>query len=266
MTVPPFARLPLTFDVAPLLDEIAAIGSDRWIAHFNADYHDGGWQGVPLRAVEGESRRLHADARHNGTVRDTELMARCPAIASALRRLQCPLHAVRVLRLAAGSVIREHRDDDLRFEEGEARLHIPLVTSAGVEFYVDNARVLMEAGECWYLNLSLPHRVQNRGPRDRIHLVVDCGVNDWLTAQIAASAPVERQAPAPSAQECFAEFRQLVLRDDGLQQALRGIGDSGAFVTRTIELGAAHGFAFGEGEVRAEMMRGRQAWFSQWLL
>jgi mannose-6-phosphate isomerase-like protein (cupin superfamily) len=266
MNVPPFARLPIAFDVAPLLEEIAALGTDPWTAHFNADYHDGGWEGVALRAVDGAPGRLDSDARHRGSMRDTALMARCPAIAAALGQLQCPLRAVRLLRLAAGSVIREHRDDDLRFEEGEARLHVALVTSPGVEFYIDDARVMMEAGECWYLNLSLPHRVQNLGHRERIHLVIDCGVNDWLTAQVAAAAPVERHAPAPSAQECFARFRELVLRDEEIQRVLRGIDEPGQFAIRTVELGAAHGFPFGEGEVRAAMTRGRQAWLAQWTL
>ena len=40
-----------------------------------------------------------------------------------------------------------------------------------MEFYVDDRRVIMEAGECWYLDLSRPHRVHNRGTTDRIHLV-----------------------------------------------------------------------------------------------
>jgi hypothetical protein len=39
----------------------------------------------------------------------------------------------------------------------------------------------MAAGTAWYLNLSEPHRVENRSERDRIHLVIDSIVDDWLT-------------------------------------------------------------------------------------
>jgi mannose-6-phosphate isomerase-like protein (cupin superfamily) len=266
MTAPPFARLPLTFEVAPLLAELQSIGPERWIAHFNSGYHDGGWEGVALRSAQGEGGSLYSDPRRADAIRDTEWMARCPRIAAALARVACPLRAVRLLRLAAGGVIREHRDDDLRFEEGEARLHVPLVTNPDVEFYVDDARVIMEAGECWYLDLSRPHRVQNRGATDRVHLVIDCAVNDWLLAQIAAREPVQFSARSASGQESFAAFREVVLGDERLQAQLRGATDPAAFATLAVELGAARGLRFGEEDVRSAMMRGRQAWHSQWVL
>jgi hypothetical protein len=39
-----------------------------------------------------------------------------------------------------------------------------------------------------YLNVNLPHRVAHRGAADRIHLVIDCVVNDWLREQLLAAA------------------------------------------------------------------------------
>jgi mannose-6-phosphate isomerase-like protein (cupin superfamily) len=261
----PFARLPLAFDVAPLLADVVALAGDRWVVHFNQGYHDGGWQGVALRSVDGDAGRLHSDARHAAKIGDTELLRACPAIAAALTRLRCPLRAVRLLRLAAGSAISEHRDDDLRFEDGEARLHIPLVTSPAVEFYVEDRRVMMEAGECWYVDFSRPHRVQNRGERERIHLVIDCGVNEWLAAQIAAGdVVVARSAPA-SGQETFAAFRAHVLEDSALQARLQAEIGPAEFIARTVALGAEHGFRFGAEDVRAAMAQGRRAWFDQWM-
>ena len=38
----------------------------------------------------------------------------------------------------------------------------------------------MNEGEAWYLNFSLEHSVRNGGATDRIHLVIDCIVNDWI--------------------------------------------------------------------------------------
>lgn len=265
MNVPPFSRLPLTLDVAPLLAEVAALGDVKWISHFNADYHDGGWQGVALRAINGDAHRLYPDPTQQENIRNTDLLARCPGIAAALQRVECPLRAVRILRLAAGSVIREHRDDDLCFEAGEARLHVPLVTNPDVEFYVDGTRVIMEPGECWYLNLSLPHRVQNRGSTERIHLVVDCQINDWLRAQLAAGSSPTRTARARSGQQGFNEFRELVLCNPELQETLRAENDPAAFAATTVKLGGTHGFSFCEEDVRSAMIRGRQAWLSQWV-
>jgi aspartyl/asparaginyl beta-hydroxylase (cupin superfamily) len=85
---------------------------------------------------------------------------------------------VRFLRLAAGSVIREHRDPGLRFEEGVFRLHIPVRTNPEVEFRVGGELLQMAEGECWYVNFDLPHALVNRGGSDRVHLVVDGVVDD----------------------------------------------------------------------------------------
>lgn len=266
MRPPVSARLALDFDAPAMLAEAQAIADGGWVAHFNQGYHDGGWFGAALRSVGGDAARLYAGAHDANELRDSPLMARCPSIAAALARFQCPLRAVRLLRLAPGAVIREHTDSDLRFEQGEARLHIPLATSDAVEFYVDGQRVIMEAGECWYLDLSRPHRVTNRGDRDRVHLVVDCAVNDWLAALVSSAIPVERVTRRPSGQEEFARFRERAFGDDALQAALRDITDAKAFVQRTVALGAERGFAFLEDDVRAAMNAGRRAWLSQWMV
>jgi hypothetical protein len=266
MDVPAFVCLPLAFDAAPLLAEASAFEQGRWLSHFNAHYHDGGWQGVALRSIGGDAARLYAHASAKEEFHDTELIRDCPRIVAALRRLECPLRSVRILRLAPGSVIREHRDDGLTLENGEARLHIPLATNDDVEFYLDNARVIMQPGECWYLDFSRPHRVQNRGRADRIHLVVDCGVNEWLMAQIAAGKVPERRASAMSGQEHFGRFRDWVLERDDAQHALRAVAQPDAFMAKCLELGRAHGFEFGEEDVRAAIMRGRQAWLMQWMI
>ena len=44
--------------------------------------------------------------------------------------------------------------------------------------WLNGAPVPMQLGEAWYLNLNLRHRVENVGSAARIHLVVDCVVND----------------------------------------------------------------------------------------
>jgi len=86
------------------------------------------------------------------------------------------------MRLAPGSVIKEHHDHDLSFEQGMVRIHIPVATNEGVDFRLNGARVAMPAGSSWYLRLSDPHSVANRGAADRVHLVIDAGVNDWVAA------------------------------------------------------------------------------------
>lgn len=65
---------------------------------------------------------------------------------------------------------------------------MPVSTNPGVEFHLDGALVDMAPGEAWYLDLNRRHAVVNDGPQSRVHLVVDCVVDDWLRDMIAAAA------------------------------------------------------------------------------
>ena len=69
------------------------------------------------------------------------------------------LLAVRLLKLNAGASIKEHRDNDLFFEKGEIRIHIPIITNADVEFYLDSERMNLQEGSCWYMNFNLLHAI-----------------------------------------------------------------------------------------------------------
>jgi len=257
---PVFKRLSLDFSAFNdgMLKEAGLLADTCWQSHFNADYHDGGWQGASLRAEGGKATRLYIDPASAAYIVDTPLMARCPNIAAALSRFDCPLRAVRLLRLLPGSVIREHRDYDLRFEEGAARLHIPLTTNPAVEFYVDQQRVMMAAGECWYLNLALPHRVANRGETVRLHLVIDCEVNDWLRELIAAGDVPERRSTVMSSLERFDAFRQLVFADRDLQARLAGITDTEAFADAVMAAASARGHVIEREEIAAATRIGKR--------
>jgi hypothetical protein len=46
----------------------------------------------------------------------------------------------------------------------------------------------MNEGTAWYLNVNHPHSVQNHGVTDRVHLVFDCVVNEWVHDLISRSA------------------------------------------------------------------------------
>ena len=88
--------------------------------------------------------------------------------------------SVRLLNLKSGAMIKSHRDLNLCFEKGEARIHIPVFTNPQVEFFIEEERINMKESESWYINANNFHRVSNLGLTDRIHLVFDCIVNDWL--------------------------------------------------------------------------------------
>jgi hypothetical protein len=180
-------RLPLAFDPAPLRADLERLGDDEWVAHFNTALYHGDWSGIALRSVGGVATQLYPDPTAQGAYADTDVLRRCPALAAAVARFECELLAVRLLRLGPGAGIGEHRDHRLGHQDGEIRIHVPITESPQVDFRVDGTRVPMAAGEAWYLDLNLPHSVANHGPTARVNLVVDCVVNDWLDALLAAA-------------------------------------------------------------------------------
>jgi hypothetical protein len=155
--------------------------ADAWVPHFNRDVYEGDWSGVALRSVGGVATQLYPDPAAAAPFADTGLLDRCPAHRRALAAFGCPLNAARLLSLAPAAVINEHRDYRLAWSDGEVRIHIPLVTDDGVDFVLAGRPVTLAPGEAWYLDLTRPHRAANRSSASRIHLVVDCLVNDWLT-------------------------------------------------------------------------------------
>ena len=175
-------RLPFRFDPALLARDLASLSSAAWVRHYVKANYDGDWSIVPLRAPAGEThpiRMINADPSCQNFV-DTPLLDACPYFRDVIATFETSLRNVRLMRLTAGSLIKEHHDVDLSFEDGMVRLHIPVVTNSDVDFRLNGTRVNLEAGSCWYLRLSDPHSVANRGSKDRVHLVVDAFVNDWV--------------------------------------------------------------------------------------
>lgn len=151
----------------------------QWMPHFNTLHYEGTWTALALRSPGGTGDII-PDLQAQQAYSDTPLMNECPEIAELIKTLKCPVMSVRLLNLKPGASIKPHKDHELAFEKGEARLHFPIFTNPKVEFYVEDQLIPMKEGECWYINANLMHRVSNLGSTDRIHLVVDCQVNDWL--------------------------------------------------------------------------------------
>ena len=172
-------KFPFTFDVARLQADVRAFAPHEWTPHFNIHNYEGDWSAIALRAPKGARIAIYPDPTATEFC-ETEMMARCQYVPEVLRSLACELTSVRFLKLGAGALIRRHRDYQLGLEDGEIRFHIPVFTNPQVEFLLDDKRVEMRAGETWYLNVNYFHSVRNDGPADRVHLVIDCVVNDWL--------------------------------------------------------------------------------------
>jgi hypothetical protein len=183
-------RLPLDFDPARLAADMANFSGPAWVEHFVKQNYDGDWDVIPLRGPAGARHPVQMIYSDPGCTdfADTPMLAGSLYFPEVLAAFACPLHAVRLMRLSPGSVVKEHHDNDLSFERGMVRIHIPVVTNDGVDFRLNGVRCVMAAGSSWYLRLSDPHSVANRGSSDRVHLVIDAVANDWVAALLGRAA------------------------------------------------------------------------------
>jgi hypothetical protein len=248
-------RLPFQFDPGRLQADLASVAADAWAPHYNERDYGGEWRGISLRSSTGAAADLAAVPSMDGGAgifRDTPVLDRCPYFRDVLAAFQCPLKAVRLLGLAPGSFIREHSDNALDYDDGEIRIHIPIQTNPQVEFYVSGERLLLAEGGCYYVNVNLPHRVANRGTAERIHLVIDAKVNEWVHAifrQCVAEGRIILRSPLPP--RSFEEFRTLVFQTPALRERLRTISERRLFIAAAVELGRERGYEFNEGDVDA---------------
>lgn len=225
-----FARINIH---VPEFKDMAWRASAKWQPHYNTAGYEGNWEVFALRSPGGHADNILADLAGKDAYADTPNMAHYPSVKKLLGSLHCEVMAVRFLNLKAGAVIKQHRDQELSFEKGEARLHFPIVTNAQVEFFVNDTRVIMLPGQCWYINANMPHRVANYGSTDRIHLVVDCRVNDWLNNVFASSEKTVFEEP-----ENHAQTLQIIqaLRDQQTETANKLANDMEAELNTKINI------------------------------
>ena len=204
-TVPDRLRLPLAFDPVRLKADLDGLTGIAWTSHFVTQNYEGDWSVIALRAPADARHPIRMIVSEPGCTDfiDTPALAASPYFRRVLAAFAGPLLAVRLMRLAPGSAIKEHHDNDLSFDEGTVRIHVPVTTNDAVDFRLNGARCVMPAGSAWYLRLSDPHSVTNGGPTDRVHMVIDAAVNGWMEA-LFARAPASRDVAAGTPQAAAA--------------------------------------------------------------
>lgn len=183
-------KLPFNFEVELLQNDLSKISKLEWIDHFVRQNYDGNWTVFPLRSQVGATHPIKM-VYYDPSITEfenTSFLNDCPYFQKVLATFKCPLQNVRLMKLTPGSIIKEHIDYDLAAEEGFARIHVPIKTNSEVVFTLNGKRVIMNEGECWYLRLSDPHSVENSGKTDRVHMVIDAIVNDWLKERLIEMA------------------------------------------------------------------------------
>jgi len=185
-TVSDRIQLPFSFDVAKMEKEIRAFGSKDFI------YYDS----IPLRAPAHQvdpslpfppPATDYADGTWTDWL-DTPFLKDSPYLNEVVDTFKekTRVTLVRVLRLASGSIVKEHTDPTLGLQipKSVIRLTIPVLNEEGVEFFLNDTTVPMKPGECWYLRLTDPHRVVNTSSVDRINITIDMEPNEWIRSLI----------------------------------------------------------------------------------
>jgi len=209
-----YLQLPFHFDVKRMQEELMQIDNGAWRLHYQKLHYEGDWSGLPFRSVNGDAGNIFVSPEITPEYKDTVFLNNSVYFKEVLSSFKCPLLSVRLLKLNAGAVIKEHKDAELNYEKGEIRIHIPVVTNDKVEFYLDKERMNLKEGECWYMNFNLPHSIVNNSGTDRVHLVIDAKVNDWVQDLFAKPALCKKEIEEPgydknTQQQIIARLREL---------------------------------------------------------
>jgi hypothetical protein len=201
------------FDVRALHADLERAVAFSWARHPSARNYVGEWSDIALRSVDGVGGQ--SEWRPDlpaAAYRDTVVLAGCEYLRQVLAQFQCPVGSARLLQLTPGSVSRDHTHPDRGHDGGVLRLHVPIQTQPDVELFVEDERVPMRAGECWYIDASSRHRVVSPSSQSRVHLVFDCEPTDWLRERMSqAGFKPRRRAELEQRGVRRAELEQVIL-------------------------------------------------------
>jgi len=191
-------KFPISFDVEKLQNDLNKIIDTDWNDHYNKNDYSGEWTSIALMSKNGKSNAIYATLGSNEKLVPTEVLDSCVYFKEIFDSFLFEKTAARLLKLAVGAEIKPHTDNCLGYEDGCFRLHVPIVTNSEVEFILDGKRLVMNEGECWYIDANFTHSVANRGQEDRVHLVIDGLRNDWTDTMFYKEASAEAfEKPAP---------------------------------------------------------------------
>jgi hypothetical protein len=187
-----------------------------------SEYASPGLQVAVLLSPDGEENNFSwKDCK---APKETPLLARLVTVKQLLAGFGFNIMASRLLRLQPGTFLHEHRDYVYLEEVPRYRLHVPIVTNSQAQIVMPGTTVHMSRGSLWKLNpKEAVHSACNFGLEARIHLMMDCYVNDALADLVTHEAlPVDsvKELPVLTADDkarILADGRKLV--QDGQQEA-----------------------------------------------
>lgn len=204
-----YLKFPFTFNTEKMVQDLSLVLEKNWIPHFNTNGYDGNWNVISLYAPQGDPSNIFAHTKATDMM-ETSVLQKCLYFKEILASFRFPIIAARILRLGVGSEIKPHRDHELGYENGNFRLHIPIITNPKVVFVLDGNPIKMNAGSCWYTNVNYVHAVHNLGSSDRVHLVIDGERNAWSDNLFFSLAPEESFGPIPAQNESTEHIKKTI--------------------------------------------------------
>ncbi len=205
-----YLKFPFQFSSEKLVRDLSLIVDENWIPHFNKADYNGDWKVISLYAHNGDELDIFAHSTSDSKKTETRILKQCHYFKEVIDTFKCPILTARILRLGVDAEIKPHRDYKLGYEDGNFRLHIPIITNPHVQFILDGIELTMLPGECWYTNVNYLHSVKNSGKSDRIHLVIDGERNDWSDQLFFSLAPEESFNPIPEENESPETIRRII--------------------------------------------------------
>ena len=195
--------------------------AEAWAQHYSSYNKRKSWTAFALKGFDpkdpafiikpaemSKAWKLENERRLEASCALTSIAGRFPATLRLLSRIPGEKERIRFMRLEpGGGELTRHADITDRAagtQPGQvSRLHIPIYTNEAVRFCAWNLeghhveRCFPEGALC-YLDQRKPHTVRNDGAAARVHLVVDCIVNErlqgWLKRAARGLAPAELAA------------------------------------------------------------------------
>lgn len=173
------------------IDSYVLDSLQREVLNPNIDWHEPyseyaspGLQVAVLLSPDGEENNFSwKDCK---APKETPLLAGLPALKQLLASFGFNIMASRLLKLLPGTYLHEHRDYVFLEDVPRFRLHVPIVTNQKAHIVMPGMTVHMSRGCLWKLNpKEAVHSACNFGDEARIHLMMDCYVNDTLAELVA---------------------------------------------------------------------------------
>lgn len=178
-----YIKFSRSYHTEKLQAELTEVLKEEWPLHFNTKDFNGDWRSISLRSASGQSNDIYAHP--DGIYQDTAILGLMPYVREILDSWECEKEAVRLLSLAPGSLIKPHKDQGCNYADGQFRIHIPIVTNPDVYFTIEDEKLHLAPGECWYMNFSATHSIVNAGTTSRVHLIIDGIRNNWTDQHFA---------------------------------------------------------------------------------